>query len=348
MISVEKEERKRYTCFFGGVMNTLNEEKVKSIKILVIGDVMLDKHLWGEVERISPEAPVPVVDVLRESAVPGGASNVAHNIVSLGAGASLCGVTGDDEDGRILNSLLNELKIDLSGVVKDAGRPTTVKTRVIAHNQQIVRIDKEKRDPLPLSVAGRLWEKIEAMKGRVDAVIIEDYGKGVITSELIKKTIQLFDGIPVAVDPKESHYDMYKGATVMTPNHHEAGRMFGHRIEDRRDLFFVGDGIMKDLDLQALMITLGKDGMSLFLKNGDVYLIPTVAREEYDVTGAGDTVIAVLSTMLGAGYDFPKAAAISNVAAGIVVEKPGVVPVYISELGERLKDDGISVQKVRG
>ncbi len=329
-------------------MKSLDEKKLQKSRILIIGDLMLDKHLWGEVERISPEAPVPVVDVIRETMVPGGASNVANNVVGLGARAVVCGVIGRDSDGALLTSLLQEKGIETEGLVEDASRPTTVKTRVIAHNQHVVRIDKEKRSPLSGEVTSALWERIRAVRDHISGVIIEDYGKGVVTPGLIQDVISLFQGVPIAVDPKEAHYLMYKGATVMTPNHHEAGRMYGKRIETREDLLTVGDGIMKDLSLQALIITLGKDGMSLFLGNGEVFLIPTVAREEFDVTGAGDTVIAVLSTMLAAGFDFGQASAISNVAAGIVVEQPGVVPIGLGQLKERLKDERIIIEKVRG
>ncbi len=331
-------------------MILFDKDRLAGKKILIIGDVMLDRHIWGEVERISPEAPVPVVDVRRDTSVPGGASNVANNVAGLGASAVLIGVTGDDVHGEELRELLLARGIDISGMIMDEERPTTVKTRVIAHNQHVVRIDRESRKPMGPKLLGRIKDKIREIAGNIDGVIIEDYGKGLITGELISEVIGLFSaaGVPVAVDPKEAHYPIYKGVSVMTPNHHEAGGMYGTEITDRASLIRVGDGIMKDLALKALIITLGKDGMTLFEESGAVSHVPTVAKEEFDVTGAGDTVIATLTAMLAAGYSYSEAAFVSNVAAGIVVETPGVVPIDKTALFERLKDERLVVNKIRG
>lgn len=327
----------------------LDHAKISSKFIVVVGDVMLDAHVWGSVERISPEAPVPVVSVIKETFVPGGASNVAHNIKKLGAKAGICAVTGTDAHGMTLRSMLHNLTIDTNGMLEDDTRPTTVKTRVIAHNQHVVRIDKESCSPTSAHVEYALLQYLHAIKDVVDGIIIEDYGKGVVTPSLIKKVLSLYKdkNIPITVDPKEAHYKMYKGVTLLTPNHHEAGAMYGKKIKTMADLFTVGDGIMHDLECEALLITRGKDGMTLFKKNKDVFHIPTVAREAYDVTGAGDTVIATLTTLLASGYDYEHAAFISNVAAGIVVEQPGVVPIEPLVLEERLKHERFAVQKIR-
>jgi len=327
----------------------LDHAKIGTKFIVVIGDVMLDAHVWGTVERISPEAPVPVVSVVKETFVPGGASNVAHNIRKLGAKSGICAVTGNDTYGTTLRSMLHNLHIDINGMLEDNDRPTTVKTRVIAHNQHVVRIDKESCQPTSEHIEYALIQYLRAVKDVVDGVIIEDYGKGVVTPSLIKKVLSMFKDtkIPITVDPKEAHYKMYKGVTLLTPNHHEAGAMYGRKIKDEKDLFIVGDGIMHDLECEALLITRGKDGMTLFKKNKDVYHIPTVAREAYDVTGAGDTVIATLTTLLASGYDYEHAAFISNVAAGIVVEQSGVVPIDPVVLENRLKHERFVIQKIR-
>ncbi len=323
--------------------------KIGGKLIIVIGDVMLDEHIWGTVERISPEAPVPVVSIERETFVPGGASNVATNIRMLGAKTGICSVIGVDDKGAYLRTMLKDLHIDTDGLIEDHDRPTTVKTRVIAHNQHVVRIDKESCVPTSEHIEFQLIQYLKALKDVVDGVIIEDYGKGVITPSLIKKILHIFQdrNIPITVDPKEAHYKMYKGVTLLTPNHHEAGTMYGRKIKNEEDLFIVGDGIMADLECDALLITRGKDGMTLFKNNREIYHIPTVAREAFDVTGAGDTVIATLTTLLAAGYDYEHAAFISNVAAGIVVEKPGVVPINVVELEERLKHERFAVQRLR-
>lgn len=315
--------------------------------IVVVGDLMLDKHIWGEVERISPEAPVPVVDVSNETAVPGGASNVAYNIKNLGANVGICGVIGDDDDGRLLTDMLKKIGCDVSGIISDKKRHTTVKTRIIAHNQHLVRVDKEVRSSIDLSIENRILAYLKEKKDNIDGVIIEDYGKGVITASLVKNIISLFSDkrIPITVDPKEAHYKIYENVSILTPNHHEAGNMFGKKITDTKTLIEVGKGIVSELSSDALLITQGKDGMTLFDDSG-IWHVPTVAKEEYDVTGAGDTVIAVLTLMLAMGYNYVDASVISNIAAGIVVEKPGVVPISFDELNERIKDEKPVVERI--
>ncbi|TYB30966.1 MAG: D-glycero-beta-D-manno-heptose-7-phosphate kinase [Candidatus Mcinerneyibacterium aminivorans] len=308
---------------------------------------MLDRHIWGTVDRISPEAPVPVVDVKKETMVPGGASNVANNIVSLNSKADVCGIIGDDEYGMLLVDKLEKLGANVSGIMVDVNRPTTVKTRVIAHSQQVVRIDREHKEDISKRVEDKIIKHIKKIKSSVNGVIIEDYGKGVITRSLVKKVVKIFKKhkIPIAVDPKENHFDLYKGVSIITPNQKEAENMLKTKFKSEEDVILGGKKIVDKLKLKALLLTRGKEGMLLF-HDREVYRIPTVAKEEFDVTGAGDTVIAVLTAMLTAGLNYKKAAYISNVAAGIVVEKPGVVPIDFKELKERLKNEKPNIEKI--
>ena len=309
-------------------------------RVLVVGDLILDEFIWGDVSRISPEAPVPVVWVQRESFMPGGASNVASNVRSLGGKVSLIGIVGDDANGRRLVGELSRKGIDVSGVVTDRRRPTTLKTRVIAHHQQVVRTDRED----PSAVGGAVLKKIvEAVRERIDetdALIIEDYGKGVITAGLLsdimglarrRKTI-------VTVDPKEEHFTYYRGVTAITPNHHEASRAVGFAIEDGAALGRAGRALLKRLKCESVLITRGEQGMSLFERSGRVTHIPTVAQEVFDVSGAGDTVISAFTLALAAGAGKVDAAVLSNVAAGIVVGKVGIAVVTPDELAAGLKN----------
>ena len=319
----------------------------KNKNILIVGDIMLDRHIWGTVDRISPEAPVPVVDVNKETMVPGGASNVANNVVNLNSHAEVCGIIGDDEYGMILVDKLEKIGANVSGIMVDVDRPTTLKTRVIAHSQQVVRIDREETDPISKQVENKIIEYAQKVKSTIDGVIIEDYGKGVITRRIVKKIIKMFKNtdVPIAVDPKEDHLDLYKGVSVITPNQKEAENMLRKKFKSSKDIIDGGKEIVHRLKLKALLLTRGKEGMYLFI-DGNVFDIPTVAKEEFDVTGAGDTVIAALTTMLASGMDYKKAAYVSNVAAGIVVEKPGVVPINYEELKERLDHEEPNINKI--
>ncbi len=296
------------------------------LNILIIGDLILDEFLWGDVSRISPEAPVPVVWIKSESFMPGGAANVANNINALGGKPLLVGVVGDDDRGRMLKGSLNSRDIITDGVIVDGRRPTTLKTRVIAHHQQVVRIDKEKLDGLSKGVGGRIAEYVNATIGKVDAVIIEDYGKGVVTPDLLKYVIKLArkHNKIVAVDPKEEHLHYYKGVTVITPNHHEASAVTGIKVRDKKSLEDIGKALIKKLNCEAALITLGENGMQLFEKKGRITHIPTVAQDVFDVSGAGDTVISAFTMCLASGAGMIDAARISNAAAGIVVGKVGI------------------------
>jgi D-beta-D-heptose 7-phosphate kinase/D-beta-D-heptose 1-phosphate adenosyltransferase len=318
-----------------------NKSKVKGViskfrkkKILVVGDLMLDQFIWGKVSRISPEAPVPVVWVERESFMPGGACNVAHNIQDLSGQAILVGVIGEDSSGAILLEELRKKNLDVSGILRLKGRPTTHKTRVIAHSQQVVRIDREVVDPIPRSLANRLLEFIGEKISEVEAVIIEDYGKGVIIPYLVRNIVEFgkkFKKI-VTVDPKKEHFRYYKNITVITPNKSETETAVGMEIKNDRDLIKAGGKLLKKLSARCVLITLGERGMCLFQKNKKPMHIPTMAKEVYDVSGAGDTVIASFTLSLASGADYPEAAYIANQAAGIVVGKIGTATVSREEL----------------
>lgn len=308
-------------------------------KVLIIGDLILDEFLWGEVSRISPEAPVPVVWVRSESFMPGGAANVANNIQSFGGKTYLAGVIGMDERGGTLKELLKKNGVDVGGVVVDSERPTILKTRIIAHHQQVVRIDKEKMEGLNADLISQIIMYVKAIIRDIDAIIIEDYGKGVVTPMLLREVLKLAKRHKkiVMVDPKEEHFNYYKGVTSITPNHHEASRATGIKVKDDKSLIKIGKTLLKKLKSESVLVTLGEDGMQLFERSGKITHIPTVAQDVFDVSGAGDTVISTFTLALTAGASMIEAARISNFAAGIVVGKVGIATVTQKELLERIK-----------
>ncbi|KAF0145817.1 MAG: rfaE [Nitrospirae bacterium] len=291
-------------------------------KILVIGDLVLDRYIWGKVSRISPEAPVPVVEVTKENFLLGGASNVAYNIVSLEGHATVVGIAGRDRAGDVLRNLLDEKGI--GSCLFDDQRPTTVKARVIAHNQQVVRFDREDKK----KVSGKTYKSfIEYIKKAVkehDAVIISDYKKGIVSSELVLEVVKAArpKNKFIAVDPKTGHFHCYKGVSLITPNLIEASHGSGIEIKDEKSLIKAGRTLLKKLPCKAVLITRGEEGMSLFEK-GNVIHIPTVARHVYDVTGAGDTVVASFTLAHASGATMKESAIIANHAAGIVVGEVG-------------------------
>jgi D-glycero-beta-D-manno-heptose-7-phosphate kinase len=314
----------------------------EDVRLLVIGDIMLDHYIWGRVDRISPEAPVPVVAVSNESIHLGGAANVAQNVVSLGGKVDLCGVIGKDDFGDRILRELKRLKIRTEGVVLDGERPTTKKTRVIAHNQQVVRFDREERQALPERIRRNILEFVTGRIRHLDGLVISDYAKGVISAELMKELIGLAhqNGVRIIVDPKVSHMPFYKGVHVITPNMIEACGAAGVEhgsggLED--DLLMAGRILLDRLGCQGVLITRGEHGMSLFESDGKVTHIPTVAREVYDVTGAGDTVIATMALGLGSGAAMREAAILANYAAGIVVGIVGTATVQRSQLSHFLQ-----------
>jgi D-beta-D-heptose 7-phosphate kinase/D-beta-D-heptose 1-phosphate adenosyltransferase len=314
--------------------------KFSKAKILVIGDLILDEYVWGRVERISPEAPVPVVWVDRQSYMPGGASNVANNIRSLEGGVYIAGVTGSDERSERLLELLSSKGIRTDGVVCDADRPTTLKTRIIAGHQQVVRVDREKVDHLSGAILKGIIAHAKRIIPKVDAVIIEDYGKGVITPSLLKAVVGFARSHKkiITVDPKEEHFSYYRGVTSITPNNHEASVASGIKIKDRATLKAAGERILRRIGSDSVLITLGENGMCLFGKNRRMTHIPTAAQEVFDVSGAGDTVISVFTLAMACGANILDAAKLANIAAGIVVGKVGVAVTNQQELIDRIGD----------
>jgi len=322
------------------------KEKFKKIvnrfskgNVLVIGDLILDEFLWGDVSRISPEAPVPVVWVQSESFMPGGAANVATNINSLGGKAYLAGVVGMDDRGRILTDELSNKGVDVGGIAIDEERPTTLKTRVIAHKQQVVRIDKEKMHSLNKNSIDQIIDYVRRIIDDIDAIIIEDYGKGVVTPHLLQEVLKLAKKHKkiVTVDPKEEHFHYYKGVTAVTPNHHEAHQAVGLKAKGSDNLIEAGKRLLSKLKCKAVLITLGENGMQLFEDKGKTTHIPTVAQDVFDVSGAGDTVISTFTLALAAHSSVLDAAYISNIAAGIVVGKVGIAMLSQKELLSRIK-----------
>ncbi len=309
--------------------------------ILVVGDVMLDHFLWGKVSRISPEAPVPVVEITRESYFPGGAANVARNLRALGAKVQMLGVLGHDHAGSELRALLDQQGINTDGLFVDPTRPTTVKTRIVAHHQQVVRFDKERPAALSPELAGQLLAHYEATLPDVSAVIFEDYAKGVLSQSLLDAMHRLARrrGKVTAADPNARHLLRYRQLTAITPNRLEAftaaGLPFVEPAADvLRDeaLLRVGQILLKKWQPANLLVTLGEHGMCLFRTGAQPHHIPTVAQEVFDVSGAGDTVIATLTLALAAGAPAVEAAEMSNHAAGVVVGKVGTATCSPEEL----------------
>lgn len=308
-------------------------------RILVVGDVMLDRFIWGSVSRISPEAPVPVVEIRTETTCLGGASNVAANIRSLGAIPVPLGIVGRDSEGRSLREMLKRLGAPVSGLVDDPDRATTVKTRIIAHHQQVCRTDREDKSPLSAPIHRKVIDRFRAHLERVDGIVVSDYAKGLITPKFLKEILPAARaaGTIVCVDPKVSNLAAYQPATVITPNSLEAERAAGIAVAGRRDLERAGRKILREARIQNLLITRGEEGMALFEGRDRITYIPTVAREVFDVTGAGDTVISTLVLGLVAGLSMLEAAMLSNIAAGIVVGKLGTASVTPEELVARIE-----------
>jgi rfaE bifunctional protein kinase chain/domain len=304
------------------------------VKILVVGDIMMDRFIWGRVSRISPEAPVPVVVVDDEEFLLGGAANVVNNIHSLGGEASLCGVVGDDEMGQKILKRLMEIRIGTHGIFVEKGRQTTVKTRIFAHQQQVVRIDRETTQPLKAHTFRNLSEFLKKNMASFDGVILSDYGKGLLTKELIRATIRKAREAKqlIMVDPKLKDYSIYRGATVVTPNVKEASEASGVLVTDQLSIKKMGLKLLKKLKCDALVITRGEEGMAVFEPHREPFFVPTVAKEVYDVTGAGDTVIGTIALALGSGASVKDAVRLANYAAGIVVEKRGTATVAQEEL----------------
>jgi rfaE bifunctional protein kinase chain/domain len=304
-------------------------------KIVVLGDVMLDEFVWGDVTRISPEAPVPVVDIRRESVHLGGAANVLANVVALGAKACVVGVVGKDAAGDRLRASLKEVSPAQPDdyLIVDEGRPSTTKTRIIAHNQLVVRADKEQRTPVNGKVEKRILESLRRALKDADAFIVSDYDKGVVTSSILGEILQLaYDRVPVLIDPKLRNFSSYRPASLITPNHHEALKMTNIEEDSEEGLHQAARIIREKLSCDAVLITRGDRGIMLMEGYNDPVFVETTAREVYDVTGAGDTVIATLASALAGGATMLEAANLANHAAGIVVGKVGTATASSEEL----------------
>ena len=322
MISIDQSELK--TIF----------EKFKQCEVLIIGDVMLDEYLFGTVQRISPEAPVPVVDVTDQEIRLGGAANVALNSQTLGLKPLLVGIIGDDREGRLFSDLLQQSGMDASGLLQLSSRPTTVKTRIIGQSQHITRVDREAKDYLGDNEAHKLVDLIAEKIEEADAIILQDYNKGVLSEFVIKSTIELAlqQEKLISVDPKFTNFLKYRNVTIFKPNIKETEAALAMHVEDEKSLMSAGERLLELLGSKSLLITRGAEGMSLFEQNGQVTHIPTKARKIADVSGAGDTVISTLTAALIGGASHQQAATIANYAAGLVCEEIGIVPINKEKL----------------
>ena len=311
------------------------------LKIAVIGDMMLDCYYWGEVKRISPEAPVPILEVDNELYRFGGASNVALNIIKLGGIPFPIGVIGDDYDGKIFSNLIKESNINPSGLITDNSRPTTAKTRIIAHNQHVVRIDKESKAYLSPEIENVLLKTFENHVDEFDGVILQDYNKGVLTPNLIEKIITLANKKKklITVDPKFHNFFMYKDVTVFKPNRKEAGDVLGLKIGTDDELKIAGTTILEKLNAKYVLLTLSEEGIAVFEKDKPEKRMPTKARNVADVSGAGDTVIATLTMALAAKANILEACYLANYAGGIVCGEVGIVPIEQEKLFETIMKD---------
>jgi len=317
---MEKIGKKRLTHIF---------REMKSKCIMVIGDLMLDEYIWGNVDRISPEAPVPVVEVQKELFKLGGAGNVANNLLSLGARVIINAVRGNDRYGDILIKTLDRLNFSTDSIFSDNNRGTTVKTRVIAHTQQVARIDKEDRSLISDALRKKIINSYKQSLDTIDALIISDYGKGIVSKKLLGQVVPLArqKGIPVCVDPKERNFTNYRHVTAITPNVKELSFGAGIKIEEYEHLVQAAQKVKSLLECDMVLVTRGEHGMSLFEEDGKPVDIPTTAKAVYDVTGAGDTVIACFTLAKASGATSREAAVIANVAAGIVVAEVGAASV---------------------
>jgi D-beta-D-heptose 7-phosphate kinase/D-beta-D-heptose 1-phosphate adenosyltransferase len=319
-------------------------DRFAGTRVMVLGDLMLDRFIWGKVSRISPEAPVPVVLVDRDSIMLGGAANVANNLRAMGAEPFLVGAVGDDEAAGEFRAELAGKGINAGGVVGDPFRPTIQKTRVVAHSQQVVRVDRETPGDLGGSTEKALMDVIEAHGDSMGAMIISDYAKGAVTRALMDALAgkSIDKGIPLIVDPKKKDLSFYQGCTYITPNVNEAAQSSGVDIIDADSLELAGRKIMADLSCEGILVTQGEGGMTLLPMEGEPYHVASQAREVYDVTGAGDTVISTFSLGLAVGLPVREAVFLANAAAGLAVEKVGTAIVTVDELREAIEKNDLS------
>jgi len=318
--------------------------RFNSSKVLIVGDIMVDHFIWGKVSRISPEAPVPVVKVTSESLLLGGCANVLNNVVSMGGRGEVSGVVGSDDMGNWLIGTLKEMNINTAGIIVEDTRPTVVKTRIIAHSQQVVRFDREDKKPVAWDSLQKILEHIQSMNDDLGAVVVSDYNKGVFSEELVREIRKITSerGILLCIDPKQSDFSLYRGCDLITPNHREMENALGMELKSNDDIVEGGRTLIRKFDFGALLVTRGEEGMSLFENDGRVTHIPTVARDVFDVTGAGDTVIGVFALCVAAGATFKEASVLANHAAGIAVGKVGTSPVYRDELKKHYEQTNLS------
>lgn len=309
-------------------------ENLSGKRVAVIGDLMLDRYFWGSVTRMSPEAPVPVVEVESESTRLGGAANVANNIASLGGIPFMVGVVGGDDSGKALTSIVAESGFRTEGILVDPARPTTVKTRVIAHHQHVVRVDREVKNDIDESVQSRLIDVLRRNAGSLDAIIIEDYNKGVVVKNFIREVIDFAvqNRIIITVDPKFHNFFEFKNVTVFKPNRKETEEALGVRLNDQASVEQAGRTLVERLKAKNVLLTLGERGMTLVEGDGRMTHVPTAARKVSDVSGAGDTVISTLTMVLAAGGSIREASMLANIAGGIVCGEVGIVPIDPSVL----------------
>jgi D-beta-D-heptose 7-phosphate kinase/D-beta-D-heptose 1-phosphate adenosyltransferase len=326
------------------VLETCRAEEIlgafEGRRILVLGDAMLDRYIWGEAVRISPEAPVPIVEMGDETHRLGGAANVARNIAALGGSAVLVALRGDDADGERLAGELSAAGLETGGLVTDPGRPTTLKTRLLARKQQVVRADRESRREIRDGILESVLAKALDLSTDAEGVVISDYGKGVITAVLLDRLLPAWRdrGLTVCVDPKETHFMSYRGVTTITPNVAEAGFAYGRRVRDLQSLEEVGLGLLRHLEAASVLVTRGEEGMSLFERGDRVSHFPTVGTEVFDVTGAGDTVVAAFTIAVASGARLAEAAILSNHAAGRVIREVGTWTVSRDEIRRSLRN----------
>ena len=311
-------------------------EKFRAANLLVVGDLMLDRFIWGEVDRLSPEAPVPVLRVVSENATLGGAANVVHNIRTLGGKVTACGIVGKDDAGRRIVTALRQIGARTAGVFTDASLQTIQKTRIIAspHHQQIVRLDRESRDSIGGATLKKLRDFVSARAKRFDGIVISDYGKGVIHEELLDAVAHVVgkDKIIYVVDPKKENYDKYRFPTLITPNKTEASEAAGIPIHNDQSLLAAGTKLLRKWRAKGVLITRGPEGMSLFRPRFPIKHFPTEARDIFEVTGAGDTVVAVCALALVSGASYEDTAVLANLAAGFVGDEVGTVAVHVEQL----------------
>lgn len=309
-------------------------EKIQGLPVLVIGDLIIDRYVWGAVDRISAEAPVPVVDINKVENRLGGAGNVAHNLRALGAKPTICGIIGDDDEGKELLSILQVLDIPQNGIVLDRHRPTSLKTRIIAQRQQMVRIDRELRSPMAAAQSEAFAALVDALMESHKAIVISDYGKGVVTPVLMRKFAEArakgrihYPSKPLVVDPHPTNFDIYGEVCVIKPNRKEAEQASGISITNVESASEVARKIEERWKTSVVFLTLGEDGLLMLEKGQEKVVLPTVAREVFDVSGAGDTVTSVLSAALAAGISLRISGELANLAAGIAVSEVGTVAV---------------------